>query len=94
MCHIYANTEPDLYQSETRSVRIGGVVTSIRLESRFWEILAVMAGKSEMPLAKFLTTLYDEVVELKGEVGNFTSLLRVVCTVYLSNLAQSENVAA
>ncbi len=81
MCELYAGTDPSLYESVTRSVRIGGVVTSIRLERRFWQILDEIAGQGGQTLAQFLTTLYDEVVDRRGEVGNFTSLLRVICTV-------------
>lgn len=90
MCQIYAGTDLDLYENITRSVRIGGVVTSVRIEKRFWEILALIAAESDMTLPVFLTTLYDEALELKGEVRNFSSLLRVVCTVYLSKQDGSE----
>jgi predicted DNA-binding ribbon-helix-helix protein len=33
-----------------------------------------------------MSTLYDEVMELRGEVGNFTSLLRVTCALYIGSL--------
>ncbi len=39
MCQIYASTEPTRYDSEARSLRIQGSVTSIRLEKEFWSIL-------------------------------------------------------
>lgn len=83
MCDIYASTDPSLYQSVARSVRIGGVVTSLRLERRFWQVLDEIAADSALSLAQFLTQLHDEVVERRGEVGNFASLLRVVCATYL-----------
>jgi predicted DNA-binding ribbon-helix-helix protein len=96
MCYIYASTEDGLYEYVTRSVRIDGVVTSVRLEKRFWEILEEIAGDTDMTLPVFLTTLYDEVIELRGKVGNFASLLRVVCTVYLDekNKAQETSQVA
>lgn len=84
MCEIYASTDPSLYESVARSMRIGGVVTSIRIERRFWQVLEDIAAEGGMSLAKFLTTLYDEMMERRGEVGNFASLLRVVCTVFLA----------
>jgi predicted DNA-binding ribbon-helix-helix protein len=87
MCHIYASVPPEAYEPVTRSVRLHGQVTSIRLEARFWEILDGMAARQEMSTPRFVTTLYDEVLELRGEVGNFTSLLRVVCTVRLDRVA-------
>ena len=83
MCYIFASTDPALFETKTRSVRISGVVTSIRLEARFWTILDEIALSQEMSTPAFLSTLYDEVVELRGEVGNFASLLRVVCTAHL-----------
>lgn len=84
MCDIYASTDPSLYQSVARSVRIGGVVTSIKVERRFWQILEDIAAEGGMSLAQFLTQLHDEVIERQGEVGNFASLLRVVCATYLN----------
>ena len=89
MCHIYASIPPEAYEPVTRSVRLHGQVTSIRLEARFWEVLDSMAASQEMTTPRFVTTLYDEVLELRGEVGNFTSLLRVVCTVHLDGRARA-----
>ena len=83
MCHFYASIPPEAYEPVTRSVRLHGQVTSIRLEARFWEIIDTMAAGQGMSTPRFVTTLYDEVLELRGTVGNFTSLLRVVCTVHL-----------
>ncbi len=85
MCDIYASTDPALYETITRSVRIDGVVTSIRLEQRFWDILDEIAHSEDRSTPQFINTLYHEVMERRGETGNFTSLLRVVCTVYLDN---------
>ena len=39
-----------------------------------------------MTLAKFITTLHDEVLELRGEVQNFTSLLRCACLTYVEEV--------
>ena len=43
MCRIYAGTDPAHYEPVTRSLRLHGAVTSIRLEARFWAILDEMA---------------------------------------------------
>jgi predicted DNA-binding ribbon-helix-helix protein len=40
-----------------------------------------------MSLAKFLTTLHDEVLDHHGEVRNFASLLRCSCLIYRSRSA-------
>ena len=83
MCGIYAGTDPKEYEPVTRSLRLHGAVTSVRLEARFWAILDEMAENEDVTTPRFLAKLHDEVVELHGEARNFTSLLRVVCAVYL-----------
>jgi predicted DNA-binding ribbon-helix-helix protein len=84
MCQIYASTEPTRYASETRSLRIQGCVTSIRLEKEFWSILQEMAEAAECTTPELLNTLYTEVHQNFGEVLNFTSFLRTSCTIYLT----------
>jgi predicted DNA-binding ribbon-helix-helix protein len=81
MCGIYAGTDPKEYEPVTRSLRLHGAVTSVRLEARFWAILDEMAENEGVTTPRFLAKLHDEVVELHGEARNFTSLLRVVCAV-------------
>ncbi|WP_296983264.1 ribbon-helix-helix domain-containing protein, partial [Thalassolituus sp. UBA1505] len=84
MCEIYSAAEPELFELKTRSIRIDGVVTSIRLEAVFWQILEQIADEAELTLGTFITRIYREVVERRGEPGNFTSLLRVACTTHLN----------
>ena len=84
MCQIYAGTEPARYDSEARSLRIQGAVTSIRLEKEFWSILQEMAEAAESTTPELLNTLYTEVHQNFGEVRNFTSFLRTACTIYLT----------
>lgn len=83
MCRIYAGTAPAEYEPVSRSLRLHGAVTSIRLESRFWAILDEMAETEGLTTPKFIAKLHDEVLDLHGDVRNFTSLLRVVCAIYL-----------
>ena len=40
MCEIYVKADPMLYESRSRSLRIHGGVTKIRLENHFCDILA------------------------------------------------------
>ena len=82
MCHLFARQPQRGYESQTRSLRIGGHCTSIRLEMSFWDTLEEIAAKQNMSLAKFLTTLHDEVLDHYGEVKNFASLLRCSCLIY------------
>ena len=84
MCQIYASTEPSRYDSEARSLRIQGCVTSIRLEKEFWSILDEMAQVENSTTPELINTLYTEVRENFGEVRNFTSFLRTSCTIYLA----------
>ncbi len=86
MCQLFASQRPETYASQTRSVRIGGHATSIRLEAVFWEILEELAEHQGLSLGKFVTMLHDEVLALHGEVHNFASLLRCSCIVYLTEV--------
>lgn len=83
MCRIFAGQDPNRYAYETRSVRISGYPTSVRLESRFWQIVEDIARAQGMTVGKFLSQLHDEALEIHGEVGNFASLLRCSCLIYL-----------
>lgn len=83
MCRIYASTDPERYASTTRSVRLQGYVTSIRLENEFWRIIETLATEDGLPVSRFISRLYDEVIADQGEVGNLTSMLRVACAIYL-----------
>ena len=93
MCRMFAHQPADNYASQTRSIRIGGHCTSIRLENVFWTIIEEIAAGQRSSVGKFVTTLYDEVLEHHGDVQNFASLLRCSCLLYVSN-AKEPGVAA
>jgi predicted DNA-binding ribbon-helix-helix protein len=84
MCQLFAHQPQRDYESQTRSLRIDGHCTSIRLEMAFWDTLEEIASKQDMSLAKFLTRLHSEVLGHCGEVHNFASLLRCSCLAYRS----------
>lgn len=69
-------------QAQTRSLRIGGHCTSVRLEKSFWDTLEEIAAKEGVSLARFITTLNNEVMDRNGEVKNVASLLRCCCLLY------------
>ncbi len=94
MCHIFSAQSPKTYGSQTRSVRLGGHVTSIRLERVFWDILEEIADAQDMPLGKFLTELHDEVMELSGTNRNFASLLRCACLTYVGEVKGNVDIEA
>lgn len=89
MCHIYASTDPQRYDSATRSVRLQGCVTSVRLENEFWEILDDLAAEQSMSTGQFISKLYVEVIADKGSVPNLASMLRVACAVHLHLRSQT-----
>ena len=60
MCEIYSGAEEELFELKTRSIRIDGVVTSIRLEAIFWQIIEDIAKKSELSIGAFVTQIYQE----------------------------------
>lgn len=84
MCEIYVKADPILYESRSRSLRIHGCVTKIRLENLFWDILAELAGGEGMTTNQLVAKLYDEIIEYRGEIDNFASFLRVTCLRYLT----------
>lgn len=83
MCKIFAGQDPAMYACETRSMRLHGYATSVRLEARFWELLDIISKEQAMTTPQFLSKIYDEAMELHGEISNFASLLRCACTLYL-----------
>ena len=83
MCNKYASVDPQRYESVTRSIRLQGFVTSVRLENEFWDILETLAAEDGYSVSGFIGKLYDEVMSTQGRVGNLTSMLRVSCALYL-----------
>jgi predicted DNA-binding ribbon-helix-helix protein len=81
MCHLFASQAPDSYAFETRSIRLNGQSTSLRLEKVFWAILEEIAANEGMSVPRFVSTLHREVLLLRGEVPNFTSHLRCICVI-------------
>lgn len=88
MCQIFAGQDPDSYEYETRSLRLNGQSTSIRLEHSFWNVLNDIAAAEGLSTPQFISKLHSEVLELHGEARNFTSLLRCACLVHLNRQAQ------
>ena len=88
MCQILAGQNPNSYESETRRMRLNGQSTSIRLERSFWKIVDTIAEKEDLSTPAFISKLHSEVLELRGEAPNFTSLLRCACLIQLGELEQ------
>jgi len=79
MCRLFVGADPDLWTSQTRSIRMDGMVTSVRLESMFWVILEEIAAKDDLNVPQLLNQLYNESIDEGHDLGNFTSFLRVCC---------------
>jgi predicted DNA-binding ribbon-helix-helix protein len=87
MCRLFAHQPQRNHTSQTRSLRIGGHCTTIRLEMSFWDTLEEIAAKEGTSLAKLLNNLHQEVLNHHGEIKNLASMLRCCCLTYMSNSA-------
>ena len=83
MCQIFAGQPRSSYRQITRSYRLHGCSTSVRLEAKFWEIVDEIAAAQGLTSSQFLASVHDEVEEIHGSVDNFASLLRCACLLYL-----------
>jgi predicted DNA-binding ribbon-helix-helix protein len=84
MCEYFAQADPILYEQRTRTVRIHGVLTSIRLENMVWDTLAQMAEARQCSTNSLIVQFHDEILAHRGEVPNFASFLRVTGMRFLS----------
>ena len=82
MCQMLADQNPKNYQYSTRSVRLNGQSTSIRLENLFWKVLKEMSSIENKSVSQFISILHLEVLETHNEIDNFTSLLRCACILH------------
>ena len=83
MCRLFIVANSHLWESQTRSIRMDGMVTSVRLETMFWTVLEEIAAKDDMNVPQLLHQLYNESIDEGHDLGNFTSFLRVCCLRYI-----------
>ena len=88
MCRVFAGQDPERYSNTTRRLRLNGQSTSIRLENTFWAILDQIAENEGVSTPAFISKLHSEVLELRGEPANFSSLLRCACLVFIETRAE------
>ena len=91
MSEYFVKADPILYEQRTRSVRIRGMLTSIRLENTVWDVLAEMAEDEGCTTNALICTLHDEILDHRGEVSNFASFLRVTSLRYLRRCLISQD---
>lgn len=84
MCKLFVHADSELWISRTHSLRIDGMVTSIRMENAFWNALTEIAARDGMNLPQMITRLYHESIDAGHDLGNFTSFLRVCAMRYLA----------
>ena len=77
MCEFFVKADPIQYEQRTRTLRIHGVLTSLRLENMVWDILAEMAEAEGCTTNALIVQFHDEILAHRGEVPNFASFLRV-----------------
>lgn len=85
MCQMFAGQKPEDYEYQSRSLRVNGQSTSLRLERKFWRVLDEIAASEATSTPLFISQLHAEVSDLHGEARNFSSLLRCTCLVYIEN---------
>ncbi|MGE8151223.1 ribbon-helix-helix domain-containing protein [Pseudomonas vancouverensis] len=71
-----------LAQPCSRSVRLNGFATCLRLEQVYWDILGEMAKANHCSVSTLLSHVDREVHLRHGGVRNFSALVRVVCVVH------------
>ncbi|MEM1276991.1 MAG: ribbon-helix-helix domain-containing protein [Pseudomonadota bacterium] len=79
MCQLFIDADPALWASHTRSFRMDGMVTSVRLEEMFWRTLEAIGQRDDLSVPQLLHRLYNESLDAGHDIGNFTSFLRVCC---------------
>ncbi|MFB0980747.1 MAG: ribbon-helix-helix domain-containing protein [Alteromonadaceae bacterium] len=87
MCKLFVHVSSNLWRCRTKSLRINGLVTSIRLEMFFWDILEELSFRDKITVNQIITNLYLESLDAEHDIGNFTAFLRVCCSRYLSLVA-------
>jgi predicted DNA-binding ribbon-helix-helix protein len=93
VCDYFVNADPILYESRTRTVRIRGISTSIRMENFVWDTLAQMAKEEGVTTNALIVQFHDEILRHRGDVLNFTSFLRVTCLRFLRRKCDELGVA-
>ena len=89
MCEFFVKADPIQYEQRSRTVRIHGVLTSLRLENMVWDVLAEMALAEGRTTNALISLFHDEILARRGEVPNFASFLRVTCLRYLQRAVQA-----
>ena len=84
MCRILAGQPRSSYRQVTRSIRLRGQSTSVRLEAKLRETVDEIATARDMTTARFPARVHDEVEEIHGETAKWRASPRCcACLLYL-----------
>ncbi|ARQ75696.1 hypothetical protein B6D87_16365 [Pseudomonas fragi] len=72
----------------SRSVRLNGFATCLRLEEVYWEVLADISHINNCSINTLLSYIDLEVHLRHGGVKNFSGFIRVVCVMHLLKRAR------
>jgi predicted DNA-binding ribbon-helix-helix protein len=84
MCGLLRAQDRSHYEKVSRSMRIGGHSTSVRLEAAFWRALDEIAQQQGVPVSRLVAALHDEALVSFGGRANLASILRTVCLIHKS----------
>ena len=73
----------NLAEPHSKSVRLNGLSTCLRLEKVYWNILSAIAHSNNCSVNAVLSYIDREVHLRYGGVKNFSGLIRVVCVSHL-----------
>ena len=83
MCKILQDDNVEEFRTVTRSIRIRGHSTSLRLEAGFWRALDDFARGAGLTTPKLIETLHAEASEMLHAADdsalNLASILRTAC---------------
>ncbi|MCV9963184.1 ribbon-helix-helix domain-containing protein [Pararhizobium sp. BT-229] len=82
MCKVLTVQSPERFAKVSRSVRISGHSTSVRLEAAFWQVLEDIAKMEGLSTSKLISELSCEALGRLGGMSNLASMLRTVCLLY------------
>ncbi len=83
MCKLLTSHSAQDFRPVSRSIRLSGHSTSLRLEASFWRVLDNLARDEGVSTPKLIETLHAEASELlygADDAGiNLASVLRTAC---------------
>ena len=76
--------DQNMYQSQTRALRLDGVLTSLRLENQIWRTVERVARAEGVTVTELLAQLHRQARGMLGPEANFASFVRVSMMRYLN----------